>query len=86
MHSYKTLLEAILQQTLWEDILMLGSDLTGERSGPPPRLAVEGQSSGHGPMLSISDVTYVKSMCETHGRGPRLALQNRAAALTTPST
>ena len=28
---------------------MLGSDLTGERSGSPPRLAVEGQSSEHGP-------------------------------------
>ena len=41
---------------------MLGSDLTGERSGPPPRLAVEGRSSGHGPMLPISDVDYVKPM------------------------
>ena len=54
--------------TLWEDILMLGSDLIGERSGPPPRLAVEGRSANgatdrpptDGPMLLISDVTYVK--------------------------
>ena len=53
---------------------MLGSDLTGERSGPPPRLAVAGRSSGHGPMHLTSDVTYLKTMCETHGRGPRLAL------------
>ena len=48
--------------TLWEDILMLGSDLTGERSGPPPRLAVEGRSSGHGPMLPISDVDTINKL------------------------
>ena len=58
---------------------MLGSDLTRERSGSPPRLAVEGQSSEHGPMLPISDVDYVKPMLLPHegwpmdGRGPRLA-------------
>ena len=59
--------------TLWEDILMLGSDLTGERSGPPPRLAVEGRSSGHGPMLPISDVDKVKPMLLPHGGWPMAA-------------
>ena len=50
-----------------------GSDLTGERSGPPPRLAVEGRSSGHGPMLPISDVDYVKSMLLPHEGWPMAA-------------
>ena len=64
---------------------MPGSDLTGERSGPPPRLAVEGRSSGHGLTHPISDVDYIKPMLlphmhspqarhpVAHGRGPRLA-------------
>ena len=52
---------------------MLGSDLTGERSGPPPRLAVEGRSSGHGPMLPISDVDKVKPMLLPHGGWPMAA-------------
>ena len=73
--------------TLWEETLLLGAGPTGERSGPPPRLAVEGRSSGHGLTHPISDVTYLKvHAASAHGRGPRLALQNRAAALTTPST
>ena len=45
----------------------------GERSGPPPRLAVEGRSNGHGPMLPISDVTYVKPMLLPHGGWPMAA-------------
>ena len=61
------------KSTLWEDILMLGSDLTGERSGPPPRLAVEGRSSGHGLTHPISDVTYVKPMLLPHGGWPMAA-------------
>ena len=27
--------------TLWDETLLLGAGPTGERSGPPPRLAVE---------------------------------------------
>ena len=49
--------------TLWEKILLLVAGLTGEHSGLPPRLAIEGRSIGwnrHGRMLPISDVTYVK--------------------------
>ena len=48
--------------TLWEETLLLGAGPTGERSGPPPRLAVEGRSSGHGLTRPISDVNYVKPM------------------------
>ena len=64
--------------TLWEDILMPGSDLTGERSGPPPRLAVEGRSSG-----TRADAPHLRRHLRkahaasprgvAHGRGPRLA-------------
>ena len=53
--------------------LLLGAGPTGERSGPPPRLAVEGRSSGHGPMLPISDVDYVKPMLLPHGGWPMAA-------------
>ena len=52
---------------------MPGSDLTGERSGPPPRLAVEGRSSGHGLTHSISDVDYIKPMLLPHGGWPMAA-------------
>ena len=52
---------------------MPGSDLTGERSGPPPRLAVEGRSNGHGLTHSISDVDYVKPMLLPHGGWPMAA-------------
>ena len=59
--------------TLWEETLLLGAGPTGERSGPPPRLAVEGRSSGHGPMLPISDVDKVKPMLLPHGGWPMAA-------------
>ena len=59
--------------TLWEETLLLGAGPTGERSGPPPRLAVEGRSSGHGPMLRISDVDKVKPMLLPHGGWPMAA-------------
>ena len=45
----------------------------GERSGPPPNLAVEGRSSGHGLMLPISDVDKVKPMLLPHGGWPMAA-------------
>ena len=55
----------------------------GESSyGPPPRLAVAGQSSGHGPTHLTSDVTYLKSMllrpmaagpASRYKTGPRLS-------------
>ena len=42
------------------DVLFNYHGPIGERSGPHPRLAVEGRSDGHGPMLPcISDVTYI---------------------------
>jgi len=41
--------------------------------GPSPRLAVEGRSSGHGPMLPISDVDKVKPMLLPHGGWPMAA-------------
>ena len=66
---------------------MLGSDLTGERSGPPPRLAVEGRSSGHGPMLPISDVDDVKPMllaCFPTGGVPWPRAPSRAWAPLSP--
>ena len=52
---------------------MPGSDLTGERSGPPPRLAVEGRSSEHGLTHPVSDVTYIKPMLLPHGGWPMAA-------------
>ena len=67
--------------TLWEETLLLGAGPTGERSGPPPRLAVEGRSSGHGPMLPISDVTYIKSMLASPRGGPWPRAPSRAWAL-----
>ena len=64
--------------TLWEDILLLGAGPTGERSGPPPRLAVEGRSSG-----TRADAPHLRRHLHkahaasprgvAHGRGPRLA-------------
>ena len=57
---------------------MLGSDLKGERSDPPPRLAVEGQLSGHGPTLLISDVYYIMPMLLPHGGWPMAAGPPRA--------
>ena len=65
--------DASAKPTLWEETLLLGAGPTGERSGPPPRLAVEGRSNGHGPMLPISDVTYVKPMLLPHGGWPMAA-------------
>ena len=55
--------------------MLLGARLTGERSGPPPpRLAVEGQSSGHGLTHPISDVYYVEPMLLLpHGGWPMVA-------------
>ena len=46
---------------------------------PPPE---------EGPTLPISDDYYIKSICPSggHGRGHRLALQNRAAARNVPLT
>ena len=63
---------------------MLGSDLTGDRSGPPPRLAVEGRSSGHGPMLPISDVDYESPCCFPTGGGPWPRAPSRAWAPLSP--
>ena len=68
--------DASAKPTLWEETLLLGAGPTGERSGPPPRLAVAGRgrrSNGHGPMLPISDVTYVKPMLLPHGGWPMAA-------------
>jgi len=59
--------------TLWEETLLLGAGPTGESSGPPPRLAVGGRSSGHGPPLLTSDVTYIKPMLLPHGGWPMAA-------------
>ena len=44
---------------------------------PPPK---------EGPTLPISDDYYIKSICPSggHGRGHRLALQNRPAARNVP--
>ena len=55
-----------------------------ERSGPPPRLAVEGRSSGHGPMLPISDVDKVKPMLLPHRGGPWPRAPPRAWAPLSP--
>ena len=62
--------------TLWEETLLLGAGPTGERSGPPPRLAVERADrvdTAHGPMLPISDVDKVKPMLLPHGGWPMAA-------------
>ena len=49
----------------------------------PPAMAVAGLAGRkeNGPTLTIYDVYYIKSMFPSggHGRGPRLALQNRTA-------
>ena len=55
---------------------MLGSDLIGERSDPPPHLAVEGRSSGHRGRSAphLADVYYVKPMLLPHmAAGPASA-------------
>ena len=56
--------------------------------GPSPRLVVEGpieRTQADAPHLRRQHLRKAHA-ASAHGRGPRLALQNRAAALTTPST